>query len=536
MTWQTDRRGFLTIAGLAAGAAAGSPLLTGCGKSKSTDTAAANKKVTVPAYIPWQHADADLPAAGGVTAGYFGFPTDPVVGVTHKPGSGGSVTAMVNLFGSVPPGLSSNAYWQSLNDQLGVNLKLNMVPDSAYQSKMATTLAGGQLPDIVQIRTDQPQRASVLKALFANLTEYLSGDAIKDYPFLANLPAYAWPDMIYNGGIYALPTPRAPVGSILFARTDLIRAAGHNPAPASFAEFAELCKAVTNPRKNQWALGAGPTMVSHVMQMTGAPNGWRYQDGKFTYSYETDEARRALAATTGLVKAGVFHPDTFAGTADLRQWLGSGRIALNRDGYAAWDLLATTYPVDFGAQAPPQYDGGGDARVYRGATTFAFTALKKSSNKDRIKELLRICNWLAAPVGTKEYLFRKYGTEGVDYTSQSGVPTLTPKGGSQVALPLNYLIDSPPILGPGPKTRVQAQYDYQKRVVPTLLEDASLGLYAPTDSSKGAVLRKGLLDTMTEVLQSRKSLADWDSAIASWRSNGGDTIRTEYQQQYAASH
>jgi len=72
--------------------------------------------------------------------------------------------------------------------------------------------------------------------------------------------------------------------------------------------------------------------------------------------------------------------------------------------------------------------------------------------------------------------------------------------------------------------------------VSVVLEDASLGLYAPTDSSKGAVLRKGLLDTMTEVLQSRKSLADWDSAIASWRSNGGDTIRTEYQQQYAASH
>ena len=51
----------------------------------------------------------------------------------------------------------------------------------------------------------------LLRAKFADLTEHLSGDAVKEYPFLANLPTESWRTCVFNGGIYGLPVPRAAV-------------------------------------------------------------------------------------------------------------------------------------------------------------------------------------------------------------------------------------------------------------------------------------------------------------------------------------
>src|SRR5260370_1172074 len=44
-----------------------------------------------------------------------------------------------------------------------------------------------------------------LESQCADLTPFLAGDAIKEYPNLANLPAYAWPTMVFNGKIFAVP-------------------------------------------------------------------------------------------------------------------------------------------------------------------------------------------------------------------------------------------------------------------------------------------------------------------------------------------
>ena len=53
--------------------------------------------------------------------------------------------------------------------------------------------------------------------------------------------------------------------------------------------------------------------------------------------------------------------------------------------------------------------------VYLAPGFQATTALKKASS-DRIQELLRICNWLAAPFGSQEDLLLSYGLADTDYT------------------------------------------------------------------------------------------------------------------------
>jgi len=70
--------------------------------------------------------------------------------------------------------------------------------------------------------------------------------------------------------------------------------------------------------------------------------------------------------------------------------------------------------------------------------------LKKAS-PDRIKELLRIVDFLASPFGSEEDLLLSYGIDGPDYTRDAnGDPKLSP-GGNQNAgyVPWRYISQHP---------------------------------------------------------------------------------------------
>ena len=50
-------------------------------------------------------------------------------------------------------------------------------------------------PDFLSLSvSDQPIKGlpDFLKASYLDLSEYLAGDKVKEYPFLANIPEYQW--------------------------------------------------------------------------------------------------------------------------------------------------------------------------------------------------------------------------------------------------------------------------------------------------------------------------------------------------------
>ena len=61
-------------------------------------------------------------------------------------------------------------------------------------------------------------------------------------------------------------------------------------------------------------------------------------------------------------------------------------------------------------------EGGELANWNLGSGFFSITLLKKQDDQEKLKTILRVLNWLAAPFGTEEYLYRLYGEEGVDHT------------------------------------------------------------------------------------------------------------------------
>jgi putative aldouronate transport system substrate-binding protein len=537
------RRSFLQgTAATALGVTIGGGLLSACSTSSgdSSNTTAKNKAVELPAYVPYAGVTPDFPGnAQGLLNGFSSYPANPERTISDPPAHGGSISAFVETGSPIPPAMSKNPYWQELNKRVGARMDLTIVPSADLSTKFATLMAGGDLPDFMV--PPLPPLSGVrglpqfLAAECQDLSDFLSGDAVKEYPYLANISTDAWRTCVFNGGIYGLPVSRGVAGSLMFYRADLFEKLGVDPRPANHADFLKMCKAVTDAKKSRWALVTAGSAVQFVAEMLGVPNQWSRKGSKLTSYYEDERYKQAISEVRGMVKAGLIHPDSFDPAAPWKQWFNAGNGLLALDRYTAWpqyyadNVAGPSFRID--GMRPPKYDGGGAAGTWQSPPINNFTPLRKAS-KSRVKELLTVANWLAAPFGTEEYLFRRFGLPGTDYKLQKGSPTPTQAGLSQTVLGVRYIVDAPDtIFVPGDTAATKACYEYQKAIIPTSVKDPTVALFSETFSRSGAVLAQHLTDAMNDILTGRKPVSSWDSAVSTWRSSGGDKIRAEYEKQ-----
>lgn len=536
-----NRRRFLTGTAAAAAAFAGSSLLSGCGPgggSRNPSQSVAGLKL--PTYVPYTGVKPDLPGnPQGLLDGFLSYPDPPIKATNGAPGDGSVVSAFVLTSLPIPPALNQNAYWQELNRRLNVDLRLTIVPSADMPTKFATLVAADDLPDFIvpALYTPNGLPAGIadlpawLEAKCQDLTPYLSGDNIKEYPFLANLPTSAWKDCRYNGGIYGLPVARGIGGSLMFRRDDLFAQLGANPQPGSFAEFRQLCHEVTDPRANRWALAQAPT--DFIAQMLGLPFRWALENGKLVSAYEKEEYKQVLSDAAGLYKDGVVHPDSFTNNAPVKNWFNAGNALMITDRYTAWPQYYQTNiagpSFDIGGMRPPKYNGGGCAGTWAAQATNNITVLKKAPEA-RIRQLLKIADWLAAPFGTEEYLFRKFGLPGTDYTMDKGGPQQTQTGVTETALGIRYIVDAPDVIFvPGNPEATKKCYDYQASIIPSLVIDPTLSLFSDTWSRKQGQLGTLINDAQHDILSGRKPVSAWDDVVKQWRSMGGDKVRAEFE-------
>jgi len=533
---------------------AGIPLLGACAQAVPTapNPTPAGGAFQLPIYVPIEVAKPDLPGtATGVDPGYSTFPKNLVKSVTDTPGRGGDVTAFTRVILAAPPAVDQNPAWQAVNKAIGANMKLNMVPTAEYNTKLATTIAGNDIPDMIFLSSLQIQGIpQFLQQGCADLTPYVGGDAIKAYPNLANIPTIAWKQTVYNGGIYGVPIPRPYVQGIWFINQSRFESVGAGQ-PKDGADFKKILQALTNPAASQWGISGdaqyafGLTGITSVPQlaMFRAPNNWRVDNnGKFVKDIETDEFKAALAYTRDLWSSGVFFPDALTTTSsDNKTNLVAGRFAVYPDGWFSypaeyWDKgLKLNPPVKFRTLHPFSNDGG--APIWHQYQAFnGMTAIKKGTS-DRIQEMLRILNYLAAPFGSEEAFLLEFGVQNIDYRlDANGNPVLTDQGVADTTVSWRYIAQRPQVLfdANDPEFARVAHTD-EETIMPVIIPDPSLGLISTTYQAKGGLLLKNFTDALVDFVVGRRALGEYDSLVADWRSNGGDQMRTEFEQAYAAA-
>ncbi|MFF3501059.1 extracellular solute-binding protein [Streptomyces sp. NPDC003247] len=544
-----SRRTLLRSTAVTAAALSVPGLLTACSSgSDDGDVSNAGKELAPwPAYTPATGVKPDLaPTDEGVQAGYTSYPADLTTSVSRTPGDGSTVKVMSVTFGTPPKGSSENQFWRAVEKALGVKIEYTVIPQGDYQKKMATVMAGDpdSLPDIINVFSGfaLPRETQFVQRRAEDLSPFLSGDAVADYPNLANIPTHAWSDMGRIGGrIYGIPLERPLPGSTLWLNQQMFTDAGMKDGWTS-DDFAGVAKAATGGKK--YALGASAG--------SGFGNGWHVaahrapvewavdKNGTFHSQYLDERYKAAVAFQAQLRKQGSYHPDaTSMSTPDLQTLWLNGTVGSMQNGFGAYTTL---YNDSEGLLTPtpalPYGVNGESGGIIGARRSFGYTILKKAK-KERIQMLLRLLDYLAAPFGTKEYELVHYGVEGTHFTrGKDGSPQYTKLGEVEniTNLPFRYLAEGPQVLFvPGRPEAVQALHTWQQKVVPLAIRNASYGLQSATDATQGATLDQMIGDTITAVIAGRAPLSDLDATLKNWRSRGGDKIAEEYAKEYAAN-
>lgn len=510
--------------------------------------------VRMPTYTPYTGVPPDVPgsADGMIDAGWKAYPANRPRSVNATPGDGSDVNIMTYTLGAVPNALDQNPGWQEVNRQVGANLKVNMTPFADYfGSKLQVTIAGGELPDLFFIIAD-PSITLIpefFNAKVADLTPYLSGDAVKDYPNLAAIPTRAWKSTVYDAKIYGVPVPLRPYFWWYWVHQELLDQAGLK-APTNADELKQQLTQLTQPNQGLWGQGveAGPIYAYGLWMglftsIFGAPNNWAVDasNGKFTATFETDQYKAATSYVKDLFAAGIFHPDSSSyNTISARDAFQARKFVFRYDGLEMYGWrkppVQLTPPPNI-QLVKPFGANGGPGMYWFGRPNFGFTVMPNTLSPDRIKMLLRVLNFIAAPFGTEEDLLLRFGVKDVEWEADpNGNPVFNAKGQADFMPWRNLTAPAPPgylpIVTPEFPALLQ---QWESMLAPVGVEDASVGLVSRSYAQKGATANRVLGDGLSDIVTGRRPFSDYDGLVQDWLGAVGNAAKSEYQQAYSAA-
>jgi putative aldouronate transport system substrate-binding protein len=234
------------------------------------------------------------------------------------------------------------------------------------------------------------------------------------------------------------------------------------------------------------------------------------------------------------------HPDS----ATLTTTQGTGNVYSGKSAFyvisgfigwvGAWNAAMAADPTGFKLRTvtPFAHDGKGKGIQFLGNGASSVVYLKKS-DPDRVRELLGILNFLAAPFGSQENLLMQYGVKDIDFAlDANGTPMRTQKGVQDVSVPWANVNSGPDIIynANDSKNYATVTYQLQSEAVAIGVPNPVVGLYSPSDAKNGFVLTQRFNDGVNQIIYGRADVNTFDQLVRDWRSGGGDQIRAEYEQ------
>jgi putative aldouronate transport system substrate-binding protein len=500
-----------------------------------------------------------------VTLGWDNYPKNPPQSWNKPaPGTGSTVNAFAVDYYPPPTPYEDNPTWQAVNKALNSDFKMTQVTGPDYPLRMSTMMAGNDVPDIIHLFAGitgafvPPGTAEFVKAKCQDLTQFLAGDAIKDYPNLAAIPTYAWSNSacVIDGALYSWPIHRYLPGlSYFFKNTDMwTEKLGADTNPKSADDLKRMVSQLNDPGNSVWGMGAvvngigSPNMgITGYASLFGAPNIWGLDSsGKVIRDRETDQFKAAVGFVRDLWAGGLIWSDAPSSNDARGNFVGK-KFATCVEGFGnSWNDfwlrgLNQNPPTHFDMILPFGADANTKVQSYITGGYISTNVMKKAS-ADRVKEILRIMDYLAKPFGTQEDLLITYGLAPADYTIGSdGNPNLTSDGKTRSQyVPWQYMSDRPYATYyagiPGYAKHVN---EVEKVLVDPKIAvaDVTLGYYSPTQaSSAGKQAEQTFTDGLNNIILGRNPLSDFDQLVKDWQNGVGSKIKAEFNDAIAAAH
>jgi putative aldouronate transport system substrate-binding protein len=371
---------------------------------------------------------------------------------------------------------------------------------------------------------------------------------VKDYPNLAAIPTRAWKTTVYDAKIYGVPVPLRPYFWWYWVHQELLDQAGLKQ-PTNADELKQQLTHFTQAQQGVWGQGveAGPIYAYGLWMglftsIFGAPNNWAVdKNGKFIATFETDQYKAATAYVKDLYTAGIFHPDSSNyNTISARDAFQARKFAFRYDGLEMFGWrkppVQLTPPPNIQLVKPFGATGGPGSYWY-GRPNFGYVVMPKTLSQDRIKMLLRVLNYLAAPFGTEEDLLLRFGVKDVEWILDANdSPQFTDQGRADFMPWRNIVAPAPVAYVPVNAAEFPSVLQqWESDLAAVGIEDASVGLVSRTYAQKGATANRTLGDGFDDIITGRRPLTDYDTLVKDWLATVGTTARAEYEQAYAAA-
>jgi putative aldouronate transport system substrate-binding protein len=290
---------------------------------------------------------------------------------------------------------------------------------------------------------------------------------------------------------------------------------------------------MTDPTRGVWAFGDTFEMVQMFFKCPSMHTGWRQSaGGGLEHKYETVEYRQAVEFTARLYREGLVHPDMVATNGgDQMQLFNSGRLLCCRNGLGSWrNLQSEQSTITPGYDIQPVYlfsAVGGDPLAWTSDEPVFYTFINRKLSRERVGEILRVLDWCAAPLGSREHLLTEYGVEGQHFVrSSDGSPIPTELGRKEIAHQFRVLGGRmPALVGTSDVPNyVNDLLAYARAALPHREFNPFEGikLELPPNFSRVIVPTE---DKIKDIVRGRRPLSDLDQIVQEWRRSGGDEGR-----------
>lgn len=465
---------------------------------------------------------------------------------------------------ALPTPREDNAYLQELESRLGLQLNFNWVPSADFAAILNTTLASGDLPDVIAIVNYSPAMVDAIQAgAFLSVEDLGLPEETDGLPGLELMKGgLPWQTSALNGVNYGIPQSLATFQVAGSIRGDWMEAVGTPDDPKNTDELRDLLVAFAqnDPDGNGQNDTYGYCITTAAdrfiqggwglfMQAFGVPNRWRVEpDGTLINADVTPEMRATLAYMRDLYAEGVFSPD-FAALpfAEVRnQFMGNqcgglfGNLVAIPDSpqYGA-GLRAIVPDAEIHFLVPPAAEGFDPVLwLTPGWERIMFLNARFASDPEAAHDVLKVIDYFLDPANEE---FIVYGIEGVHHTvSEDGTLVVTDKGTADISW----------IRAWGPRTIAEYPYanyvkpeTYQRTVNFTdahrdiMIASPTWGLWPDLGlDNPEPVLNELAATTFDRIVRGDLPLEAFDTFVEDWYAQGGQALTDAYTAAYQTAN
>ncbi|MEK8129123.1 extracellular solute-binding protein [Paenibacillus filicis] len=435
-----------------------------------------------------------------------------------------------------------------------MNIDLNMVIPQAGQAttKLNTLIAGGDIPDLIFLKTRTDLAQYDDQGILADLTPYMD-----QFPELKKrFSEDSWDAMKYKGKIIAVPGYDNVNGvRSLFIRNDWLKKLNLQ-VPTTPDELFEVMKAFTerdpdgNGKKDTYGFIGGMNKegvlqtygFDVLMWMFGVnpPNAIDVKDNKPVLLFTDPRMKEALTYINRMMEAKVVDPDWVTmNTPDLLdQKLFKGKVGVMVRDARRLEPDAQQKMQEVGGEVPewiiipPMKGPYGDQILETKTYQSNSWAISVKAGKDKIIRILSMLEYLFTD--EKVYPHYAYGVEGIHWKLVDGkvkniIPELTKEVKDKYAWVDHYKFprrgdDAEYFSFKNPKT-AEAFTNNQQYVMPTL---PGAGLTDDPNDSKAAERVRYINETLIKFMSGKEPLSNWDTYIK--------TLETKFDLQKYTDH